>query len=63
MYYRVVLRALVLCFGASALVAAPAVFAEEGEIEEIVVTGSFIKGTPIDSASPVTVLERDELER
>ena len=34
-----------------------------GEIEEVVVTGSFIKGTPIDSESPVTILERDQLTR
>ena len=38
-------------------------FAESEKIEEVVVTGSFIKGTPIDSESPVTVLERDELVR
>ena len=38
-------------------------FAEDERIEEVVVTGSFIKGTPIDSESPVTVLERDELVR
>ena len=36
---------------------------EDDRIEEVVVTGSFIKGTPIDSESPVTVLERDELVR
>ena len=38
-------------------------FAEDERIEEVVVTGSFIKGTPIDSESPVTILERDELVR
>jgi iron complex outermembrane receptor protein len=38
-------------------------FAESEKIEEVVVTGSFIKGTPIDSESPVTILERDELVR
>ena len=38
-------------------------FAADERIEEVVVTGSFIKGTPIDSESPVTVLERDELVR
>lgn len=62
MYYRLVLRALVLCFGASAVVAAPAVFAEEGAIEEIVVTGSYIRGTPEDAALPVDVLTRADLE-
>ncbi len=35
----------------------------EETIEEVIVTGSFIKGTPIDSESPVTVLERDSLVR
>jgi outer membrane receptor protein involved in Fe transport len=44
-------------FGSSALAA------DEEVIEEVLVTGSFIKGTPIDSDSPVTVLERDELVR
>jgi iron complex outermembrane receptor protein len=37
-------------------------FAEE-EIEEVIVTGSFIRGTPIDTASPVTVLSRDGLQK
>ena len=38
------------------------VSAEEDEvIEEIIVTGSFIKGTPIDSESPVTVITQNEL--
>ena len=36
---------------------------DEERIEEVVVTGSFIKGTPIDSESPVTVLDRDQLTR
>ncbi len=42
-----------------------ATVAEEGSdvIEEVVVTGSFIKGTPIDSEPPVTVLDRDQLTR
>ncbi len=31
-------------------------------IEEIVVTGSLIRGTPVDGASPVTVLDRASLE-
>lgn len=36
---------------------------EQEQIEEVVVTGSYIKGTPIDSESPVTVLDRDQLTR
>lgn len=38
-----------------------AVAAQEGAIEEIVVTGSYIRGTPEDAASPVTVMSRDEM--
>ncbi len=41
--------------------AAPA-FAQEGAIEEIVVTGSFIRGTPEDAALPVDVMNREDLE-
>ena len=36
-------------------------FAEEGEIEEVVVTGTYIKGTPEDAALPVTTLQREDL--
>ena len=47
-----------------AMLFSSASYAEEDDrIEEVVVTGSFIKGTPIDSESPVTVLERDQLIR
>ena len=38
-----------------------AVFAEQA-IEEIVVTGSFIRGTPEDAALPVDVLTRADME-
>jgi iron complex outermembrane recepter protein len=34
----------------------------ETEMEEVVVTGSFIKGTPKDAALPVDVLSRSDLE-
>lgn len=40
--------------------------AEEGETsvdEEIIVTGTYVKGSPIDAASPVTTLTSEELER
>lgn len=33
------------------------------EVEEVVVTGSFIAGTPEDSASPVDVLSAQDLEK
>lgn len=36
--------------------------AEEGVIEEVIVTGSYIRGTPEDAALPVDVLTRAELE-
>tara|TARA_R110002072_G_scaffold20841_3_gene75133 strand:+ start:957 stop:3887 length:2931 start_codon:yes stop_codon:yes gene_type:complete len=38
------------------------VAAEEKELEEVVVTGSFIKGTPEDAALPVDVITRNDLE-
>lgn len=37
-------------------------FAAEGVIEEIVVTGSHIRGTPEDAALPVDVIDSQELE-
>ncbi len=33
-----------------------------GEIEELVVTGSYIRGTPEDSSSPVEVMTRDDMD-
>jgi outer membrane receptor protein involved in Fe transport len=36
-------------------------FAED-DLEEVIVTGSFIRGTPEDAALPVDVLNRDDLE-
>ncbi len=38
------------------------VAAEEGVVEEVVVTGSYIRGTPEDAALPVDVLDRSDLE-
>ena len=35
----------------------------EGEVSEVVVTGSFIAGTPEDAALPVDVIGADELQR
>lgn len=40
---------------------APSAFAEEEAMEEVIVTGSFIRGTPIDSASPVTTIDEEDL--
>jgi outer membrane receptor for ferrienterochelin and colicin len=38
------------------------VFAQDEEVEEVVVTGSFIKGSPTDGASPVEIVTRDTIE-
>jgi len=40
---------------------APAALAAEEPIEEVIVTGSFIRGTPEDAASPVDVMSREEM--
>ena len=49
-------------FGTAALAdtAAPA---GPTTVEEVTVTGSFIRGTPEDAAIPVNVIGRQELER
>jgi len=61
--------ALGLSVGALAASYAPLAVAQdadeqeaEGTIEEVIVTGSRIRRADIDSASPVTVLDRDEIE-
>jgi len=53
--------ALLAIFGTLALFNFQVASAEE-VIEEIVVTGSFIRGTPEDAALPVEVLSRDDLQ-
>ena len=35
---------------------------EESDIEEVVVTGSFIRSSPIDAPSPVQVVDRESIE-
>jgi len=35
---------------------------DEEEIEEVIVTGSFIRGTPLDAPSPVQVVDRASIE-
>lgn len=35
---------------------------EQQEIEEVIVTGSFIRGTPLDAPSPVQLIDRDSIE-
>src|SRR5687767_4832902 len=47
-----------------ALGLAPAAHAQDpAQVEEVIVTGSFIAGTPKDTAIPVAVIGQDELER
>ena len=38
------------------------VFAQDEAVEEVVVTGSFIKGSATDGASPVEIVSRDTIE-
>ncbi|MBO6657969.1 MAG: TonB-dependent receptor [Pseudomonadales bacterium] len=52
---------LALTFMLSTLLLSSTTMAEE-TIEEVVVTGSFIKGTPEDAALPVDVLSREDLK-
>jgi iron complex outermembrane receptor protein len=62
------LKAVQLC-GASAFAVAaslacvPAYAQQAAEVEEVVVTGSFIAGTPEDAAMPVDVTTAQELQR
>ncbi|NDH41192.1 MAG: hypothetical protein EBY45_12400, partial [Gammaproteobacteria bacterium] len=45
-------RAIAACTLPAAVLAAPSVVFAEEAIEEVVVTGSFIRGTPQDAALP-----------
>ncbi len=36
--------------------------ADDPEVEEVVVTGSFIRGTPLDAPSPVQIVDRESIE-
>ena len=49
------------CFSIPATLIPMTAIAEEGVIEEIVVTGSFIRGTPEDAALPVQVTSQQDL--
>ena len=51
-----------LALGAAMISAPFAVWAQDAEIEEIVVTGSHIKGTPTDAELPVDVISRQDME-
>ena len=47
---------------AGSTLALPAVAQQDEEVEEIVVTGSFLRGSPLDAPSPVDVIDRDSIE-
>jgi len=53
--------ALGVAAGACAIGISPTAVAQDDVLEEIVVTGSRIKRSDLDSASPVTVLNRDDM--
>ena len=36
--------------------------ADDPDVEEVVVTGSFIRGTPLDAPSPVQIVDRESIE-
>ena len=40
----------------------PVIAQDDGDIEEVLVTGSFIRGAPLDAPSPVQVIDRDSIE-
>lgn len=54
-------RLLIVLFGACLIYSSGVVFAAE-VMEEVVVTGSYIRGTPEDAASPVDVTTREEMD-
>ena len=55
-------RAIAACTLPAAMLSAPALVIAEEAIEEVVVTGSFIRGTPQDTALPVDVLSAQDLQ-
>lgn len=55
-------RCVALLAGLSLWILIPGLAAaQQGAVEEIVVTGSYIRGTPEDSSSPVTVTTREDM--
>jgi iron complex outermembrane receptor protein len=55
--------ALTLGLAAPAFAQTPATADQPAEVEEVVVTGSLIRGTPEDAALPVDVIGAEELQR
>src|SRR5690554_6503114 len=57
------LKELYRCIACVSLVAAPTLLlAQTPEIEEVVVTGSLIRGTPVDAALPVEVYSAEDMQ-
>lgn len=65
MFKRKLLCGGAFLFGGASLLSGQALAqdAKPAPIEEIVVTGSFIRGTPTDAALPVAVLSAEQLQR
>ena len=55
--------AAMLALGTAGSAAAQAQADAETEVETVVVTGSFIRGTPEDAALPVDVINQEDLEK
>jgi len=47
---------------AGAGAAMPVMAQEDTTVEEVIVTGSYIRGTPLDAPSPVQVIDRDSID-
>lgn len=56
------LKELYRCIACVSLVAAPTLLLAQPEIEEVVVTGSLIRGTPVDAALPVEVYSAEDMQ-
>ncbi len=59
MNYRQFSQTTLVC---ATLLIPAGVVAQAAEMEEVIVTGSYIKGSPEDAASPVDVLTREDME-
>ncbi len=62
---RGIATAFFCAFAAVTMALAPGVAHAQApdDVEEVVVTGTLIRGTPVDSASPVQAIGRDDLEQ
>ena len=55
-------RAITLAVISGLSVTALSASAQDNAIEEVVVTGSFLRGSPLDAPSPVQVVDRSSIE-